>query len=1394
MATIISESQFRAQGCLYYEDLALQPPFIPRGYNPAYNPNMSNLLKILGPDDTWHDLSKKRKGYDDDFFNSTVANYLMTRNPANYTRTLPNIETFKDSMNFPEYSNGTFKNMTYESKVAATVEARFGLQTAETTITYDDIYQDVELVHGGQIQIKLTLIQKIIQSNGSLIIIPGTELTTFDDFISQYEDEEKNNVQKILSYFIKWYMHSTDLNDLNKLQLRIQTAVTSGETDISSENMPTGISISSDGGTFILGNIFKVSGSTGRPYLTIPNLLDSANTSISPFDPLLGIDYEIVEHDIVYPILSNFFSSDKLFLCYLLNEGKTFGIDGEYCFSLCVLNLYMSNNTPGGPEVPISFTFNGGQPVQLIYLVNIIRNSPLNPEYRNAATMIKSYIDQNGSSAGVARYYFGEVQKGFETENVDYSLKCGKSGAGVAYIGQVFDAIARQLPPAQGFNLPVQGLFSTTDPSDLVYIIKQGFDQLKSQPLYSHIPIADSRILKLWAYQSNQGLYLNLDVRSKLLILYELLADYKRTGDYQQIYAVLFKIIALLGGVNNSFYTFSSGDELAALVSRLCALGTILQTANSGTLVLYRNPTYGASLEAQLETQLQLKYKTIKTYYTQVLTVDLQTIIFFIKFNYTNAITVREQLYSLVTTVLQYPNISKLLILNAIHILSELIELSNHLMNPELVGRLTLLQNFCNAVDQATLSGETMTIIFETLPPGYALQAMNFIKNNSLFTLASFISKNIPRLSFKSALEKTIIEPLPETASNGSFNLVWLNLFFRGGTPSSINKKDAGLAGPAAIAGEISTTYDRIAGSIVRPLARKIQIDVAKKFLEEFNNFLSGLKLSELVFYIPEPIAAGMIFDKTSFVNYALSDIVQLKGAGIEAPLYCLDNYVIKVIELVGVEITAIPGADFTPVIESLTRLIPAATVAVADQVATTVAEGVSQAAQEQSGGGQIIQFGGANPNDNIRSLYNSINDIVIKTLSKCHSNMVDVFKNTKENQYSSADNFGNFLLVLTDIQRNYEMQNFCSELLFGDGDGLIPSLEFLCAGFVVGDFSGDPTNTTPVNLTYILNLTNGFGLESIQFLIFMLASSTTPVGGDIIDTYTPIETILRIFPEFYMNSASATIPYASITVSAIAIVYEIYFGENVTQFSNYITNNFIPSVIDTLKITYFGYQIPGRLFLTGDNGTPCSLYILLQQIILNFAISGGITLTQGVETGKRSYSSPEYSEEYTQGSDFTEFPDGSVNGSVSVDGSLYSPSLDRKKPTERSKARGKRPDVKIRPSSPKMYFPRRKEYEEAAEEAQHFTGRAIDEPNKPPRLRTKINPRTGVKYKEDSPGKWTLIKGGNSTKSKSTRRNKKTKLRKTYKKKVIKVKKNTYRNRLLKRTKKNKTRKYRHK
>ena len=71
-----------------------------------------------------------------------------------------------------------------------------------------------------------------------------------------------------------------------------------------------------------------------------------------------------------------------------------------------------------------------------------------------------------------------------------------------------------------------------------------------------------------------------MSILPKIPELYALMADYKRQGDYNQIHEVLSSI--LQRGKNTEIVTFASGDELAALISRLCGIPTILQWSGGG--------------------------------------------------------------------------------------------------------------------------------------------------------------------------------------------------------------------------------------------------------------------------------------------------------------------------------------------------------------------------------------------------------------------------------------------------------------------------------------------------------------------------------------------------------------------------------------------------------------------------------------------------------------------------------------------------------------------------------------------------------------------------------------------------------------------------------------------
>jgi len=1303
---VITEAQLRAYNNLCnpypFTMVTAIPPPTP-SYLSAYNTNQTkpNLLKILPTDDTWHDLAQPRKDYDPTYFNGLVANYLMT---GDYNVPLDKISFYQKAMNYPSFSDGSFPSMRYEAKVAASFEQQHGLQRATEVITYGEIYRFFD---GNTID--PLLVNKLILSNGSLIIIPGPELNTFADFIAQYEDQEKPRVLLVIAGFIKWYLHSAQYDTL------VQGAKFDGV------DVPQEIRISADAGFFQLREIFSPAGSGGIPFITIPNILDSAGTTIEPLDPTRDIYYEPTDYTTVYPIVSNYFSSNNIFLCYAINPGKQFGVDGgSYCFSLCILNINAND--------------------VLKAAVDTVRTVALtSPDYNRALTAIRAYI--NGNPGAFPQYFFGEVERGFQGDD---EKKCGKCGAGVPYIGKVMAAIERAYtlaPPGQTFLATDQGLIDN-------------FNALKNNPdikLGSRIPIADARILKLMSGWN----------QASILMLFKLLADYKRTGDYQQIYAVLYAI--LVAGSNIGNFTFSSGDELAALLSRLCAIPTILQVASIGKTTLYRNQEMVGDSTAQERSQ---KEKIVKLTEAYILDFDknFAIILSFIMRNYAQVCELRNQLAELCGVggdgepkgFLKGNLFYILQVLNAIHKLNTLIKLSNAAFNPEFEGNImSLLEGYSQITTLRTQGVDISQIGIDGFTE--MVRSIELIKGSELFTLSGFIKEKLPGLSFDTSEdEKTVFAEGDFTLASGNFTIPWLNLVYKSG-----DSKDKKLKG-------LSETYQQRlrAEHRSRPIAMKRGEE--EKFVMECNSFLQDLTLGELVYYtgLDEEVeilkkaeeaglqpgsnegvnvaledAAKIEESKSAFANYRVENVTQIMGAA-DTSENSLQGFKTKVYPLLLQECIATSCVDLTGVVTYLNefaKMMRRAGVmqSKTEEVLTSAfaQAGSSTREEGQAGGTKIIQVGGATPFTNIRYLCSSINEVVLKILSKCHSYMVDAFRNQIKPQFTDPSDFENFSKALCIIQEDYEIHEFCEELLAGE-DGLIASLDFIVAGFVQGDFNGDDNDVTPITLMTIL--TNSGLSESINILIYMLAASLHTKDQADFFSYIPTEILPPEITSFYGLCKSCN---ASFTVATLAIIYQIYYKGG-TPFSSYTQTNFIPTIIGTLQITdgYFGYQISNKAFLTGNPVSPCNLYNLLDNIIIYFGSELFKSIPQSIPP----------------------------QCSASVESEAVEPDA------VESEAAG----------LPRVTRAR------AATQGTDIYGRTKAElgPYEYPArgLRPGGNFVTGSKRKSQS------RVGGK--KPKSTRRNKKTKLRKTYKKKAIKIKKNTYRKRLMKRTKKNKTRKYRHK
>ena len=119
----------------------------------------------------------------------------------------------------------------------------------------------------------------------------------------------------------------------------------------------------------------------------------------------------------------------------------------------------------------------------------------------------------------------------------------------------------------------------------------------------NHIPMGDGRLMNLFNRSEN--------IDSIIDDIMKLQTDYKRTGDYEQAYALLRFI--LQGGYLGVFVT---GDLMSALFARLLGLNAIYQVATGDQYInlyasLFHSPGQEQMEEKQQElAELQAKIKT----------------------------------------------------------------------------------------------------------------------------------------------------------------------------------------------------------------------------------------------------------------------------------------------------------------------------------------------------------------------------------------------------------------------------------------------------------------------------------------------------------------------------------------------------------------------------------------------------------------------------------------------------------------------------------------------------------------------------------------------------------------------------------------------------------------
>jgi hypothetical protein len=801
-----------------------------RNYNPILDPPLFNatlqpkpnytLLETLSVDDTWHDLAKDRAGYNSTQFKNTIANYLMTNNSANLNNDVDNIAYYKNIMNGQGYlqtSGGTFEN-----RVAKTFEIREGLQPANITVTYEDLFNNFTIVKDKGKFITFNnpdfFEKNIIGSYGSLILLPDItdSSVTYNNWISEYcsrrGSPQESDVNLKIATFIKWYMYG----NYNKGTYNYDLST------LSSDSMK----ILFDGGQFHLKEISSVTGSGITPLLSTASVMDSANTSVGLLDPTIPVYFSDLSKDPsandpkFHPMFSNYFTSNNLVTGYMINPGQTFGQDGTACFSFIIFlndeqaqrdSLSLEGATPG----------NG-----LNQAINYIRTGERDQTYNTYIDIITAYV--NAYPQKMARWYFGQIDKKSKSNDNDYYSACGVSGAGVSYIGQIFSILNTITNLKQGTNLITQ--------------IQTQLNSLKKLPTRTAIPISDARILNIFFNIATNSID-RMSILPKIPQLYGLMADYKREGDYNQIHEVLYSI--LRSGKNDKMFTFASGDELAALISRLCGIPTILQWSGGGRTTLYRSDIFSVDEGQRKKFTLIANNNIIKNFRENIIP-DLTKITSFLEKVFPSLGTLCDQFYQIFMQIpitdnnLYIGYLSKFELLSKIISIYSLFSKANTITEAGLLGNLQIFINTFNEylnISQLQPRPSDTELLAQS---NTILSIISNISNDPAMTLYDDIIQQFPIIQTVDNIED-IVDYFTPLEDQGTFERKIFNLKFRDGLTK--NKKLVALSGQLRILYPATTSrIGRVSSNSRAKDASQVK-QSTKKYNELISEFPSSFQV-----------------------------------------------------------------------------------------------------------------------------------------------------------------------------------------------------------------------------------------------------------------------------------------------------------------------------------------------------------------------------------------------------------------------------------------------------------------------------------------------------------------------------------------------------------------------
>jgi hypothetical protein len=1065
----------------------------------------SNPLNFLMINDTFHDLVNPRGTYNPKGFIEGPLNYLLT---GDKSITGDNVKIYENGINFPEFQQLTGR---FEPKVAKSFEINMGLQTADTFITYDDILRDVRVPSPNQITINGELLDKVIKSNGSIAIsLNSGENSTFSAYIEQQnmDDAARNQEYLKISYFIRWYLHCPNLPQQGRPDRTFQIAEST-------------MKILFDAGSSFLKEFFSAERSMVQPFVAIPCILDSASTSTEKLDPTLDFHFERLEANQVVPIVSNYFSCDKYFFCYLPNTADEYSLDTLYGFSLAIFKIDQPNHNEVDPIGRINNIQIAITKVREIYPHDDA--AAAEEDYINAVKYIFNYINANPNI--VARYYFGQVKK-----DKGDSSSCGTCGAGVPYIGRVISKIKELLVPPTAVNLPIdqvpfQPANENNGNAELRKILSNLNPKDTDEPLGGRIPFSDTRIAKIFCTANGNITVSNDDLYS----LFQILADYKRTGDYQQAYTLLKAI--LTGAKDNSeFFTFCSGDELSALIGRLLGVPTIYQTASGAQCRLYRGRSFTGSREDKLKYKLSNDINIIQKYCNSIRG-KIENLQIFITHNYKYNLQLREKLRTFITDLegeftnppvindKQMNTFFKLIsVRNAFNKLEKIIELSDHLLDNffELpASAVSLADDAVAAVSQSVSQAANVGVIFDlckqikTIKEGpdnlllenevkineTLIKVSQFEENINGLKIFNFIEDNFPQYFNNIKIQNNVknnqilidyddkdnLAPL-NTIRNLKIPLLGVNFFSSKVKSVSSLYSTYNSAQPSEQLGRVSQRN----ASVMRD-KKKLQ---KTEFLNGYNEFIDSCKFLVGEFKIQS-------YDEFTGI---MSSVTIAALTDFSAPGAVVPGAVVPAVVPGAVVQSPTPDEQKVAIIMlNLSRALKEIS-----QTSDAAAE-----EQEHVGGNNkptYNQQGGATPHENIRTILNDVKQLLLNLYNKC-TNYIKNVQNDAEIKPISSDltDVGKFQRFLNAISGIYETDEFCYQLLFQEADveeentidniniGFLTGLKLITDQYTYSDLGYSQSNIFEKNISinYLLHSQNDkLNLYPIKILLYILGWS----------------------------------------------------------------------------------------------------------------------------------------------------------------------------------------------------------------------------------------------------------------------------------------------------------------